>query len=251
MFLGVFAPIVLYGLRLARRERGAHAARIVAGALPVNPACSVPGTVVVASVLAALVLLMPLLPALANSDGKSREVSRLPDDTGGYFRISAPEPAWLPTIPGAQAEFAMYESGGVRIAVYRGGFPSQDVNERLIGGGSSFVGDAYGTSAANVRSIAAPEGKFDVTEYRGRDERGDLVILTWFEIGDYRAHSRFVAKLLELPARLAGRSDAWYLAVSSACAESCDATAQVLDRFLVEAAVDIRAQFTVLPLLVE
>jgi exosortase len=244
LFLVLFAPIVIYGMRLERREQTAVAGSGRAEAPTTDRILRVPGVVIGAGVLAALVLLLPLLPALASHGAGASQRAPLPDRVGDYTRVEAAAPVWLPQIPGAESDLAAYESAGATIVVFRGGFSAQDAEHRLIGGGSQFVEDEIRTEFVPARSITSPDGNFQVAEFRDRDDSGDRVILSWFEIGSFRAHTRLGAKLLELPARLSGRSDAWYIAVWSACTEHCDAAALALERFLTEAAGDLRAEFT-------
>jgi EpsI family protein len=244
MFLVLFVPIVIYGMRLERREQAMVAAPDRAESPTEDRILGVPAGVVGASVLAALILLLPLLPAITSQSAGPGQLSPLPDRVGGYTRVDVQAPAWLPQIANAETELAAYESNAATIVVFRGGFPAQDSGHRLISGGSRFVGDEFRTESVQVRSITSVDGEFQVAQYRDGDESGDRVILGWFEIGSFRARTRLGAKLLELPARFGGRSDAWYIAVSSACTESCDAAALALDRFLAEAAEELRAGFT-------
>jgi hypothetical protein len=74
-----------------------------------------------------------------------------------------------------------------------------------------------------------------VLETIGRDASGRRLIWSWFEIGGRTAHSRFGAVAVDLLARVDGRLDAAFFAVSASCSDTCDGARESIQKFVVAA----------------
>lgn len=185
-------------------------------------------------VASAVALGLAMLPATLGSVGQggAGQVGALPARLADGSTLQPPVLAWRPVFDGADADRSAY-AGPLGITdIYRGHFPRQSMDARLIRYHHSFGGYRWRPTEHGRRLVPLHGGEFAVMEQQGYYQNQEMLIWGWYEVGGRRATTTIGVKLLELRALLDGRRDATAFAIARPCWPDCGHAADEMRRFL-------------------
>jgi exosortase len=184
-----------------------------------------------AIVVSAGLILVPMAVSRV-VEGDARSSVPLPYQLADGSIRQAATLAWQPVFDGAVVERVSYAGGEGIIDVYRGFFPRQSMDERLIRYHHTFGGYRWRPVEQGVRQVLLHGREYPVIEYRGYISNQETVVWAWYEVGGRRATSTLGVKTNELMALSDQRRDAEAIAIASSCWPDCDHAASKMLRFL-------------------
>ena len=232
LFIVSMVPMLLLARRLDEADAASapHDADVghVQNTQPVSGS-----SVLAAAVVAGLLLLLPGLVTIQTA-GKTIEAPALPEQFGNWRRTDAHRSSWQPAFIGAAEERVQYALDARAVELYRGTYPLQTSERRLIRTDNDVFGHGWRLAEQHPARL---EGIVESRGYLGERER---LIWSWYVVAGRPTATKAGAKLLELRGFVERRRDAAVMAVATDCVPDCVAARTALEAFMQESAASLR-----------
>lgn len=230
IFIVVMTPLLLLGRWLEGREPPC----VVSGRAAEPRRASAPAFLMAGVIAAALTASPMLLGGGPPAPAQPRQIQAVANPAQGWSK-APPTRLWSPSFvaPHIVSRQALVGADRTQVDVYVARYLSKRFDSKLIasrnelapGWRLSDVGVSEVTIGGEARTLRTARVK------AGGDYR---LLWSWYVIGTSTAHKKTEAKLLQIPALLAGRWDGAVIAVSAPCGETCADAEDALAAFLAE-----------------
>jgi EpsI family protein len=195
-------------------------------------------SVLPAAIVCGAILLAPAILEI-RPEGGLVPMSDLPDRAGPWQRSHEVFRDWQPAFVNAQEERGRYVAELYVVDVYRGSYPRQTPDARLIRSENDFFGGGWRLAEQHSRAVSTglPERVVESRGYVGERER---LMWSWYVVAGKPVATKLGAKLQELAGFTQRRRDAAGIAISTECIPDCSAARERLARFTPEFAASLQ-----------